>query len=64
MYQAVVMFCQRLLCIEERVQYLSDSFTRSKNVERTSKLLGIALQLIPIAGGAAAGVLSVGAEIV
>lgn len=64
LHQAGITICHRLLTMEGRVQELSDSFTRYKNVERTSKLIGIAVQLIPIAGGAAAGALSAGAEII
>lgn len=63
LHRAGIMLCQRIHDMDGRLQALSDSFTRYKNVERTSKLIGIALQLIPIAGGAAAGLLSAGAEV-
>lgn len=61
---AIVVLCRSIVCVDDQVSALVKSFDSHKRVRRYSTLVGIALNLIPIAGGAIAGVISSAAEVV
>lgn len=71
LHRAGIMIWERLLENEKRIlqneqalEELTESLRQYRACQRNSQLIGIVLQLIPIAGGSLTGLLSAGAEIV
>lgn len=56
--------CARVLRAEGKAERIAKSYERYRALQRTSMLVGMALQVIPVAGGVVSGVIAAGAEVV